>query len=87
MSANTGHGTLTVSDINHLIEQLVGNDTPLQAVDRDDTVYLVHATGGATEYVRLDAIDRTREEMPRVLYEYAVHFGYTCDDFSDWMGS
>ena len=75
---------LTVPEINNLIELLIADDAPLHAVEREGEVYLVNP---GDEDLPLDAENRTREELPKLLYDYAVHFGYTNDDFGEWMGS
>ena len=78
---------LPVGDINNLIELLIGDDALLRASERDGKIYLRYLEEETYKEIKLDDQDRTREGMPMLLYEYAVYFGYTNDDFGEWLGS
>lgn len=75
---------LSAKDINGLISHLIGTDTSLNAVLMDEEVFLITTEESEEQEVLLTQEDRTREELTKLLYEYAVNFGYTSDDFEDW---
>ena len=72
---------LTISDVNNLIELLIGDDVPIYAAQRTDGIYLV-----GQRDMKLSPEDLTRQEILKILYDYAVYAGYTNDDFSDFVG-
>ena len=78
---------LPVEEINNLIELLIGDDAQLHANERESKIYLRYPDEGTYKETQLDDEDRTREGMPRLLYEYAVFCGYTNDDFGEWLGA
>ena len=82
-----GDHTLTATDVNRLIELLIGDDTPLHAIEQNDEVYLLNRGEDVNEGTKLTNEDLTRQEMPKILYDYAVHFGYTNEDFGDFVGA
>ncbi len=74
---------LTISDVNNLIELLIGDDVSIHAVQRTNGIYLA---GHGEKDIKLSPEDLTREKMLKILYDYAVYAGYTNEDFSDFVG-
>ena len=77
---------LTIPDINNLIELLIGDDVPLCAVEHNSEVYLLNNGEGVDNGTKLEEDDLTRSGILQLLYAYAVHFGYTNEDFDEFVG-
>ena len=79
LMANPGP-SLSVADINDAIEDILGTDVTLQAVERDGHVFLVD---GESEAV--DGDDLSRKELVLLCYEWAVYVGYVSEDLRDFI--
>lgn len=72
---------LTVSEINDMIELLVGDDVPLYAFDEDGRIFV---TDRASEPAPVG--DLPKMGLVELLYDWAVYAGYTIEEFEDFYG-
>ena len=79
LMANPGP-PLSVDEINDAIEDILGTDVTLQAVERDGHILLVD---GELEEVNGD--DVSRKELVLLCYEWAVCVGYVSEDLRDFI--
>ena len=71
---------LTVDQLNAAIEDILGKDMPLQAVERDGHIFL---EDGETPAVSGD--DLPRKELVILCYEWLIFVGATSEDFKDFL--
>lgn len=79
LMANPGP-TLTVDEINAAIEDILGTDVPLQAVERDGHIFL---DDGISPTV--DGDDLSRKELVILCYEWSVYVGHESGTFADFL--
>lgn len=79
LMANPGP-TLTVDEINAAIEDILGTDVLLQAVERDGHILL---DDGASPTV--DGDDLSRKELVILCYEWSVYVGRESGTFADFL--
>jgi hypothetical protein len=72
---------LAASDINNMIELLIGDDVPLHAYHEDGRIFV---TDGASEPVLVE--DLPKMGLVELFYDWAVYAGYTIEAFEDFYG-
>ena len=71
---------LTVDEINSAIEDILGTDEHLRAVERDGHILL---EDGVNEPA--DGDDLSRNELVLLCYEWEVFVGYTSNNLAEWI--
>lgn len=72
---------LTVSEINEMIEILIGDDAALHAYNEYDQIFV---TDGASEPVPVE--DLPKMGLVQLFYDWAIYAGYTIEEFEDFYG-